>query len=65
MFDLVKDVENATLCHSNDSYAVWVSYSEIYNECVYDLLTTYSPKQKRTNLKLTHDLNKNVYIRGM
>lgn len=64
MFDLIKDVGKVTLDHGNVFYTVWVSYSEIYNESIYDLLATYSPKQKRIPLKLSLDQDKNVYVRG-
>jgi hypothetical protein len=65
MFDLIKDVDNVTLDHGDVFYTVWVSYSEIYNESIYDLLVTCLPKQKRTPLKLSLDQDKNVYVRGM
>lgn len=65
MFDLIKGVGHATLDHGNVLYVVWVSYSEIYKESIYDLLATYSPTQKRTPLELKLDADKNVYVRGM
>lgn len=64
MFDLLNDDRTASLDHGNVSYTVWVTYSEIYNESIYDLLVTYVPNQKRTPLKLSLDQNKNVYVRG-
>jgi len=65
MFDLLKNNEKASLDHGDVSYTVWVTYSEIYNESIYDLLVTYSANQKRIPLKLSLDQNKNVYVRGM
>lgn len=65
MFDLLKNDEIESLDHGDVSYTVWVTYSEIYNESIYDLLVTYSANQKRTPLKLSLDQNKNVYVRGM
>lgn len=65
MFDLIKNNGKASLDHGNVSYTVWVTYSEIYNETIYDLLVACSPNQKRKPLKLSLDQNKNVYVRGM
>jgi len=64
MFDCLKNDEIASLDHGNVSYTVWVSYSEIYNESIYDLLITYSANQKRAPLKLSLDQNKNVYVKS-
>jgi len=64
MFDLFKNNEKASLDHGNVSYTVWVTYSEIYNESIYDLLVTCLPNQKRIRLKLSLDQNKNVYVKG-
>lgn len=65
MFDCLKNDGIASLDHGNVSYTVWVSYSEIYNESIYDLLITYSTNQKRTPLKLSLDQNKNVYVKNL
>lgn len=62
MFDLVNNDEKVTLNHGNVSYTVWVTYSEIYNESIFDLLVTYIAKRKP--LKLSLDQNKNVYVKG-
>lgn len=65
MFDSLKYDKNPSLNHGNVSYTIWVTYSEIYNECIYDLLVPYSAIPKRKPLKLSLDQNKNVYVRGM
>ncbi|XP_026823072.1 kinesin-like protein KIF20A [Rhopalosiphum maidis] len=65
MFDYLKNDGIASLDHGNVSYTVWVSYSEIYNESIYDLLITYSANQKRAPLKLSLDQNKNVYVKNL
>lgn len=65
MFEVIKNDENISLDHGNVAYTVWVSYTEIYNESIYDLLVSYSVNQKRIPLKLSLDQNKNVYVRGM
>lgn len=66
MFEVLKNDGNISLDHGNNvAYTLWVSYAEIYNESIYDLLVSYSVKQKRIPLKLSLDQNKNVYVRGM
>ncbi|KAH9631836.1 hypothetical protein HF086_000660 [Spodoptera exigua] len=40
---------------------VWVSFVEIYNEAVYDLL---APPEKRTKLRIREDTTGNVYVKG-
>lgn len=66
IFDSLKNDEKASLDHGDSSYTVWVTYSEIYNESIYDLFDiSSSGNQKRAALKLTLDQNKNVYVKGM
>lgn len=64
MFDSLKNDEIPSLDHGDVRYSIWVTYSEIYNETIYDLLASYAANQKRTALKLSLDQNKNVYVRG-
>ncbi|CAI9740866.1 KIF20B isoform X2 [Octopus vulgaris] len=45
-------------------YSVWISFAEVYNENVFDLLVTPLHK-KRNPLKLGQDKNSNHYIRGL
>lgn len=45
-------------------YSVWVSFAEIYNEIVYDLLSSECQK-KRIPLKLGTDSNGRAFIRGL
>ncbi|CAH0587139.1 unnamed protein product [Chrysodeixis includens] len=40
---------------------VWVSFVEIYNEAIYDLL---APPEKRTKLRIREDTTGNVYVKG-
>lgn len=61
MFDSVTN-EKVILDHGDVSYTIWVTYSEIYNESIYDLLVTSSAKRKP--LKLSFDQNKNIYVKG-
>ena len=50
----------------SDVYSVWVSYYEIYNECVYDLLENFTShgKKQRTRLKLAEDRKGKFYPKG-
>ena len=46
-------------------FSTWVSFAEIYNENVYDLLEPIgSGRQKRQNLALAVDNKGQVYIKG-
>ena len=47
-------------------FSVWVSYYEIYNEFLYDLLeaTPTGMLKKRANLKLSDDKQGNPYVKG-
>ncbi|XP_050424822.1 kinesin-like protein KIF20A [Adelges cooleyi] len=65
MFDVLKSDEKAVLNHGDVLYTVWVTYAEIYNEAIYDLLVSHTINQKRIPLKLSHDQNKNVYVRDL
>lgn len=48
-------------------FSIWISFAEIYNEYMYDLLEPL-PKEKkirRQALKLAEDKNGSIYIKGM
>ncbi|XP_075061401.1 kinesin-like protein KIF20A [Mixophyes fleayi] len=47
--------------------SIWVSYFEIYNEFVYDLLEPMpsGPNRKRTTLRLCEDRNGNPYVKDL
>ncbi|KAL6262486.1 hypothetical protein P5V15_007571 [Pogonomyrmex californicus] len=49
-------------CH-DAHYSVWVSFAEIYNEIVYDLLSNEC--QKKVPLKLGTDSNGRAFIKGL
>ena len=55
------DLEDST----NVCYSLWVSFAEIYNEFIYDLLGE-EPKSRRRRpaLKLAEDKNHNHFIKG-
>lgn len=46
-------------------YSVWISFAEVYNEFIYDLLGE-GPKTRshRSSLKLAEDRNHNHFIKG-
>lgn len=52
----------------NQRYSVWVSFAEIYNEQIHDLLQplakTLNIEKKRKVLNLREDRNGNPYIKG-
>ncbi|XP_042204829.1 kinesin-like protein KIF20B [Homarus americanus] len=56
----IADTENTT-------YAIFVSFAEIYNEYIYDLLEKMptSKKNKRNPLMLGEDRNGSIYIKGL
>jgi kinesin family protein 20 len=46
-------------------FSTWVSFAEVYNENIYDLLEPLGPKkQRRQNLALGEDNKGQVYIKG-
>jgi kinesin family protein 20 len=46
-------------------FSIWVSFAEVYNENVYDLLEPIGTrKQRRQNLALGEDNKGQVYIKG-
>lgn len=50
----------------NHQFSVWVSFAEIYNEFIYDLLTEAPRKGKqRPALKLAEDKNHNHFVKGV
>ncbi|XP_043506101.1 kinesin-like protein subito [Polistes fuscatus] len=50
--------------YSNAHYSVWVSFVEIYNETIYDLLTIDCPK-KKLPLKLATDNHGRTFIKDL
>ena len=50
----------------NQQFSLWVSFAEIYNEFIYDLLVEPPTKARaRTCLKIREDKNSNQFIKGM
>ena len=50
----------------NQQFSIFVSFVEIYNEFIYDLLVESPDKNKhRPSLKIAQDKHQNYYIKGM
>ena len=65
----------------NKKYAIWISFYELYNDNIYDLLTVFDPKNKlksiggggannnnlndRATLRIREDMNKIPYVEGL
>lgn len=62
----MKDCEQASLNMDNVKFSLWVSFFEIYNECIYDLFVPVSSKfQKRKMLRLSQDVKGYSFIKGI
>ena len=64
----VADGTNINVETPNDvRFGMWVSFMEIYNELIHDLLdlTPFGKGKIRPSLKLGDDKNGNPYVRGM
>lgn len=60
------DLHSELEVDERDQFALWISFAEIYNEQIYDLLEPVNMKEKkRTVLKLGEDKNGQPYIKGM
>ncbi|KAJ7316616.1 hypothetical protein JRQ81_002778 [Phrynocephalus forsythii] len=56
----------STVAGEDVQYSVWVSFFEIYNELIYDLLdsSVLGPNRKRPTLRLCEDQTGNPYVKG-
>ncbi|XP_015355596.1 kinesin-like protein KIF20B isoform X1 [Marmota marmota marmota] len=63
----MRDCEQASLnMDNNTKFSVWVSFFEIYNECIYDLFVPVSSKfQKRKMLRLSQDVKGYSFIKDL
>ncbi|XP_012360324.2 kinesin-like protein KIF20A isoform X2 [Nomascus leucogenys] len=50
---------------ANIRFSVWISFFEIYNELLYDLLEPPSQQRKRQTLRLCEDQNGNPYVKDL
>ncbi|KAM4875589.1 kinesin-like protein KIF20A isoform 2-T3 [Thomomys bottae] len=46
-------------------FSIWISFFEIYNELLYDLLEPPSQQRKRQTLRLCEDQNGNTYVKDL
>nr|XP_020750177.1 kinesin-like protein KIF20B [Odocoileus virginianus texanus] len=62
----MKDCEHSNMnMDINRKFSVWVSFFEIYNECIYDLFVPVSSKfQKRKTLRLSQDVKGYSFIKA-
>eukprot|EP00095_Tigriopus_kingsejongensis_P010559 maker-scaffold421_size176100-snap-gene-0.31 protein:Tk10559 transcript:maker-scaffold421_size176100-snap-gene-0.31-mRNA-1 annotation:"golgin subfamily a member 4-like" len=66
-----RDESKVELKQSDIKYAMWISFAEIYNENVHDLLEKIpatrnkGEKPRRPPLKLAEDKNGSIYVRGL
>lgn len=61
------DLDRVSLPSTGDvQFSIWVSFFEIYNELIYDLLEPAVPGQnrKRQTLRLCEDQTGNPYVKG-
>ncbi|KAL7304903.1 hypothetical protein TKK_0002705 [Trichogramma kaykai] len=61
---LKQEASMSSIIATNARYSVWVSFAEIYNETIYDLLWNGCQK-KRPSLKLATDSKGRAYIKGL
>lgn len=62
------DLDRISLSSTGDvQFSIWVSFFEIYNELIYDLLEPALPGQnrKRQTLRLCEDQTGNPYVKGI
>ncbi|MBN3312175.1 KI20B protein, partial [Atractosteus spatula] len=61
------DSESFTLdMNSHSKFSVWVSFCEIYNENIYDLLETIpNNSMKRSTLRLSQDVKGNPFVKDL
>ncbi|NXV30974.1 KI20A protein, partial [Rissa tridactyla] len=62
------DLDRVSLTNTGDvQFSIWVSFFEIYNELIYDLLERASPghNRKRQTLRLCEDQTGNPYVKDL
>ena len=61
----LEDDSSIDLQHfENEQFAIFVSFAEIYNEFIYDLLVEVPAGQRRMALKVAQDKHQNYFIKG-
>ncbi|KAJ6653576.1 hypothetical protein lerEdw1_009074 [Lerista edwardsae] len=61
--ELLKEAE--TEDERGAKYSIWVSFCEIYNECIYDLLLPISNDKRRKLLRLAQDVKGCSYVKDL
>ncbi|XP_037092090.1 kinesin-like protein KIF23 [Pollicipes pollicipes] len=64
----VPEISQVSGLDEDNAYAVFVSYVEIYNNYVYDLLEEVAPENMKKSMQsrmLREDNNKNIYVHGV
>ncbi|XP_065409591.1 kinesin-like protein KIF20B isoform X2 [Chrysemys picta bellii] len=62
----IKEPEQPTMSMASYvKFSVWVSFCEIYNECIYDLLLPVSNDKKRRVLRLAQDIKGCSYVKDL
>ncbi|XP_034286265.1 kinesin-like protein KIF20B isoform X1 [Pantherophis guttatus] len=61
-----KEADQSDLEEQRDvKYSLWVSFCEIYNECIYDLLLPISNEKRRKMLRLAQDIKGYSYVKDL
>lgn len=65
MDELAKEAEQSNVDEGRGAkFSIWVSFCEIYNECIYDLLLPVSNDRRRKVLRLSQDVKGCSYVKG-
>ncbi|XP_039290791.1 kinesin-like protein KIF20A [Nilaparvata lugens] len=63
---LEKETNSLVVLKPEITYSLWISFYEIYNECIYDLLTApLTSNSQRKHLKIGEDSAKNSFVRDV
>ncbi|XP_054838918.1 kinesin-like protein KIF20B [Eublepharis macularius] len=64
--DQSEEVEQPSRAEENSvKFSVWVSFCEIYNECIYDLLLPMTNDKRRRMLRLAQDIKGCSYVKDL
>ncbi|XP_075791232.1 kinesin-like protein KIF20B isoform X1 [Pelodiscus sinensis] len=64
--ELLKEPEQSNMSMASYiKFSVWISFCEIYNECIYDLLIPMSNDKKRRALRLAQDIKGCSYVKDL
>uniref|UniRef100_A0A670HN26 Kinesin family member 20B n=1 Tax=Podarcis muralis TaxID=64176 RepID=A0A670HN26_PODMU len=63
--ELAKEAEQSVDEGRGAKFSIWVSFCEIYNECIYDLLLPVSNDRRRKVLRLSQDVKGCSYVKDL